>query len=227
MGKMFILAGISFSILFILNLIWGIAIIISTFSGGIQSILHGQNLTEVIILSQYTKWILLSDLIWICFFITFLMSRKQYKTDPNLHYLSHNPLDSLKICVVIPAFNEAKSIERVVLDFQKQKFEKNVMVIDNHSSDNTSSIAQKAGAIVINKNKNKGYAHSVLLGLKESLKTDSNLILFTEADGTYNGYDVEKMLSYLPNADMVLGSRYTQILSEKYTQNSIIHIEYK
>ena len=224
MGKLFVLSGISFFILFILNLIWVIAIIITTFSGGIQSILQGESLTETIILSVYTKWILLADLTWLIFFTIFVLSRKQYKTDPNLHYLTYSPLDLKNICVVIPAFNEEKSIEKVVLDFQKQKFVRHILVIDNNSSDNTVLLAKKAGAIVISKNENKGYSHSVLLGLRESLKTNSNIILFTEADSTYNGYDVEKMLSYLPNADMILGSRYTQVLSEKYNQNSLLHI---
>jgi len=224
MGKLFVFSAIVFSTLFILNLIWGIAIIISIFFGGIQSILYHENLIETIILSVYTKWILLSDLIWVCFFTIFVLSRKQYKTDPNHHYLAYDSLDSINICVVMPAFNEEKSIEKVVSDFQKQKFVKHVIVIDNNSSDNTSFLAQKAGAIVINKTENKGYAHSVLLGLKESLKTDSNVILFTESDSTYNGYDVEKMISYLPNADMILGSRYTQILSERHNQNSILHV---
>ncbi len=224
LGTLFFLSGISLFVLYIINLVWGIAIIITIFSDGTQSILHGANLIETIILSVYTKWILFADLISLCFFTLFIISRKQYKNETNLHYLVYNPLNSLNICVVIPAFNEEKSIEKVVLDFQKQQFVKHVLVIDNNSSDDTSFLAEKAGAIVIKKNKNKGYAHSVLLGLKESLKTDSNLILFTEADGTYNGYDLEKMLAYLPNTDMVLGSRYTQVLSEKHNQNSIIHI---
>lgn len=224
MGRLYVLAGVSFIILFVLNLVWSIAIIISTFSGGIQSIINNEGLVETIILSVYTKWILLSDLIWWCIFTIFVFSRKKYKTESNLHYLIHKPLESINICVVIPAWNEEKSIEKVITDFQKQKFVKHILLIDNNSSDNTVEIAQKVGAIVIKKNENKGYAHSVLLGLKESLKTDSNVILFTEADSTYNGYDIEKMLSYLPNVDMVLGSRYTQILSEKDNQNSLMHI---
>ena len=207
-----------------LNLVWGIAIIISAFSGGVQSILNNEGLIETIILSVYTKWILLSDMIWACIFAIFVLSRKKYKTESNLHYLTHKPLESISICVVIPAWNEEKSIEKVITDFQTQKFVKQILVIDNNSSDDTVEIAQKAGAKVIKKNENKGYSHSVLLGLREALKTNSNVILFTEADSTYNGYDVEKMLSYLPNVDMVLGSRYTQVLSEKDNQNSLMHI---
>jgi len=195
-----------------------------TFFGDIQTIFQSGSLTDIILFSVYTKWILLFDIIWMCIFIVFIFSRKQYKTDAELHYLTYRPLDELKICVIIPAYNEENSIEEVIRDFQKQKFVKNIIVIDNHSSDDTVSISKKLGVTVIEKNQNKGYAHSVLLGFKESLKTDANAILFTESDGTYNGYDVEKMSSYLVNVDMVLGSRYTQVLSEKCNQNSIMHI---
>jgi len=224
MGKLFALSGISFFCLFILNLAWMILIIISTFSGGIQTVLQGERLTEVILLSVYTKWILLADILWICSFTIFVVSRKQYKTDIELHYLTYKPLDEIRICLVIPAYNEENSIERVISDFKKQKFVKHVIVVDNHSSDDTVTISKKLGAIVIEKDENKGFGHSILLGLRESLKTDANVILSTESDGTYNGYDVEKMLSYLSNSDMVIGSRYTQVLSEYDTQNSIMHI---
>lgn len=224
MGKLFLLSAISFSALFILNLVWIIAIIVVILYEGTQSIFQGENLIETLILSTYTRWIILADLMWACLFVIFVMSRKKYKNDLELHYLKYKPLDQIKICVVIPTYNEENSIENVIMDFKKQKFVTNIIVVDNHSSDNTVSLAEKAGVIVLKKSENKGYAHSVLLGLKESLKTDSNVILFTESDGTYNGYDIEKMVSYLVNVDMVLGSRYTQILSEKVNQNSIMHV---
>ncbi len=224
MGKLFLLSIISFSVLFILNLVWIIAIIIVILTEGTQSIFHGENLIETLILSTYTKWIILADLMWACLFVVFVMSRKKYKNDLEFHYLKYKPLDQIKICVIIPTYNEENSIETVIMDFKKQKFVTDIIVVDNHSSDNTVSLAEKAGAIVLKKSENKGYAHSVLFGLKESLKTDSNVILFTESDGTYNGYDIDKMVPYLANVDMVLGSRYTQILSEKVNQNSIMHI---
>ena len=72
----------------------------------------------------------------------------------------------------------------------------------------------------IKKNENKGFSHSFVLGLKESLKTDANIVVVTEADGTYSGGDLSKLLPYLENSDMVSGSRQTQILTEKGNQNS-------
>ena len=62
------------------------------------------------------------------------------------------------------------------------------------------------------------------MGFKESLKTDANIIVLTEADGTYNGYELERMASYLDNCDVVVGTRQAQILTEKGNQNSTMHV---
>jgi len=77
---------------------------------------------------------------------------------------------------------------------------------------------------IIHKNQNKGFAHSYVLGLKEALKTNSNVILTTEAGDTYNAYDISKMLPFLENCDMVIGSRQNQVLTEKGNQNSVLHV---
>ena len=124
------------------------------------------------------------------------------------------------MCVAIPSYNEEQSIGKVVTDYKNQKFVESVIVIDNNSTDNTVEIAKQHGATVIKKNENKGFSHSFVLGLKESLKTDANIVVVTEADGTYSGGDLSKLLPYLENSDMVSGSRQTQILTEKGNQNS-------
>jgi glycosyltransferase involved in cell wall biosynthesis len=126
--------------------------------------------------------------------------------------------------MIIPTFNEELSIGNVIENFSKQPNVKSIIVIDNNSSDKTVEIAKKFGAIVITKNENKGYSHSLVLGLKEALKTNSNIIGATEADGTYNSYDIQKMIPYLDNCDMVIGTRQNQIMSEKGNQNSIFHV---
>jgi glycosyltransferase involved in cell wall biosynthesis len=124
------------------------------------------------------------------------------------------------MCVAIPSYNEEQSIGKVVTDYKNQKFVESVIVIDNNSSDNTVKIAKQHGAMVVTKNENKGFSHSYVLGLKESLKTDANIIVVTESDGTYSGGDISKLLPYLENCDMVSGSRQSQILTEKGNQNS-------
>jgi hypothetical protein len=47
------------------------------------------------------------------------------------------------------------------------------------------------------------------------LETDANIMALTEADGTYTGKDLEKMIPYLENAYMVIDTREIQVLSEK------------
>ena len=123
----------------------------------------------------------------------------------------------------MPTFNEESTIKQVVEDFQRQNSVEHVVVIDNKSTDDTVKIAKECGAKVIEKIENKGYSHSLVLGLKEALKTDANIIAITESDGTFNGYDLEKMVPYLHNCDMVIGSRQNQVISEKGNQNNTMH----
>ena len=224
MGFVFSSLIFSFIILFFINLIFGIINIIVWSTEGINTVFQGLNLAESIIDSTYFKWIVIADVSWLILALIFVFSRKQYKTNSQLYYLTHKPINQPKICVVIPAFNEELVIEKVVKDYINQKNVESVIVIDNHSSDNTAKIAERCGAEVIRKNKNMGYAHSCVLGLKKSLETEANIIALTEADGTYSGIDLEKMIPYIENVDMVIGTREIQVLSEKGNQNKTFYV---
>ena len=166
------------------------------------------------------RWLILADIVWLIIGLGYVLKRKSYKTDSNLHYLQNSPIKERQICVIMPTFNEESTIKQVVEDFQRQNSVEHVVVIDNKSTDDTVKIAKECGAKVIEKIENKGYSHSLVLGLKEALKTDANIITITESDGTFNGYDLEKMVPYLNNCDMVIGSRQNQVISEKGNQNS-------
>lgn len=224
MGKTYAALAISFVILFLTNITW---LGINTYvwaTNGLQFILHGFSVTGGIYYSIYLKWILLCDFIWLGLSLVFMLKRKHYKTDPELHYLTYKIIHTPSICVIIPAFNEELSIENVVKNYMNEKNVKQVIVIDNHSTDNTASIAEKCGARVIRKESNRGYAHSCVVGLKESLKTESNIIVLTEADGTFSAYDIKKMVPFLDNCDMVIGTRQVQVLVEKGNQNSMFYV---
>ena len=114
------------------------------------------------------------------------------------------------------------NVEKVINDYKNQKYVKEVLVVDNHSTDKTIEIAKLCSAKIIAKDENKGFAHSCIVGMRESLKTDANIIIFTECDGTFSGNDLEKMVPYLDNCDMVIGTRQVQVLSEK--GNTLIKI---
>ena len=224
MGILYVLAAISFIILFFINIAWLGINLYSIIIGEIESLVQGANPIENIYYSLYLKWILLIDGLWLSAALLFMVTRKNFKTDAELHYLNYKPILDPRICVILPAYNEAPAIEDVVKNFQKNKFVKHVIVIDNHSSDGTDDIAEKCGAKVIRKDRNMGFGHSYALGLKEGLKTDANIIVTSEADNSFNSYDIPKMLSYLDNCDMAIGTRQNQVLTEKGNQNSLLHV---
>jgi glycosyltransferase involved in cell wall biosynthesis len=220
MKVLYFILSISFVVLFLANFVWVVFNIYMFLVVGIDSVLTGQTLIENIYYSEFLRWLILADIVWLIILLGYVLKRKSYKTDSNLHYLQNLPIKEYQICVVMPAFNEELSIKQVVEDFQRQNFVKYVIVIDNKSTDNTVKIAKECGAKVIEKIENKGYSHSLVLGLKEALKTDASIITITESDGTFNGYDLDKMIPYLNNCDMVIGSRQNQVISEKGNQNS-------
>ena len=194
MQIIYFLLALSFGTLLVANSIWVISNIYMFIVNGIESIITGQTLIENIYYSKFLRWLILFDIIWWIIAIAYVFKRKSYKTDSNLHYLQNSPIDNRKICVIMPTFNEELSIKKVVEDFQRQKNVDAVIVIDNKSTDNTVKIAKECGAKVIEKIENKGYSHSLVMGLNEALKTDANIITVTESDGTFNGYDLEKMI---------------------------------
>jgi glycosyltransferase involved in cell wall biosynthesis len=177
---------------------------------------------ETIYFSVLLKWMILADIIWVSFVLGFVLKRKKYKTEPQ-HYLSYEPIKHPIAAVIIPTFNEADNVEKVVKDYKMQPNVKYVYVIDNNSSDKTPDIAEKCGAVVIRKKINKGFGDSCVIGFNEVLKTDANIVALTECDGTFNAYDITKMIPYLDNCDMVVGTRIIQVLTEKGNQNGMFH----
>ena len=224
MGLIYTVIVISSIIIFFLNLGWGIINLYIFIVDGIQTIVVGNTFIENIFFSEYLKWILLIDAMWIISALIFAYTRKFYMTDPQLHYLSVNPINEPKVFVIIPAYNEEENVEQVVTDYKNQKFVKEVIIVDNHSSDKTVEIAKSCGATVITKDKNKGLTDSYIVGMRESLKSDTNIVVFTECDRTYSATDLEKMLPYLDNCHMVIGTRQRQVLSEEKTQNSMFFV---
>lgn len=212
------------AVLVLVHITFGIVNLYFWAINGFDFLFHGKNFIETIYYSIYLKWILLCDALWFLMLCIFLIKRKHYKTDPKLHYLDYSPISNQKICVVIPTYNEEEVVEQVVRDYMNQKNVLSVIVIDNHSTDHTAEIAEKCGARVVRKESNKGLAHSCIVGMKEFLKTNSNILVMTECDATFSGYDMDKMIPYLDNCDMVIGTRQVQVLTEKGNQNSMFYV---
>lgn len=119
-----------------------------------------------------------------------------------------------KIAVLIPCFNESKTIEKVVNDFKRILPEAKIYVYDNNSIDGTDTIAKKAGAIVRYEFR-QGKGNVIRRMFRE---IDANCYLITDGDDTYPAEAalamIEKVLHH--QADMVVGDRLS---STYFTQN--------
>ena len=190
---------------------------------GLQDLLEGKNLAERIWFSQYFRYILAADALWLSAALVLALRRRQFRT-ADAYYLRSEPLRDPDVCVVIPAFNESGSISSVVSDFAGRRHVSRVIVVDNCSSDGTAELARRAGAQVLAKERNTGYANSCVEGLAAALEAGPDLVVLAEADGTFRGADVDKMVSYMGECDMAVGTRCVQAMSERGTQNSSFYV---
>ena len=110
------------------------------------------------------------------------------------------------VSLVIPAYNEADTIAQVVAEFKRSPFLDEILVVDNNCSDATASLAESAGARVVREGK-PGYGCALVAGMTHA---KGDILVLTEADGSFCEKDLEKLLVYLDDADMVMGTRTTR-----------------
>lgn len=109
-----------------------------------------------------------------------------------------------KIAVLIPCYNEEKTIEKVVVDFKKALPEAVIYVYDNNSTDRSFKLAKEAGAIVKTETK-QGKGHVVRAMFRD---IDADVYIMVDGDDTYPAKNVKQLVnSVLMGADMVIGDR--------------------
>ena len=113
-----------------------------------------------------------------------------------------------KINVIIPAYNEANSIAKVIKDIPAIVSE--IIVVNNNSTDNTVSNAEKAGATVLTENR-KGYGYACLKGMDYIAKKSNKPDIIVFLDGDYSDYPEELVKIVAPiidnKVDFVVGAR--------------------
>lgn len=119
-----------------------------------------------------------------------------------------------KIAVLIPCYNEAKTVEKVVKDYKKALPTAEIYVYDNNSSDGTDKIAKKAGAIV-RYERRQGKGNVIRTMFKE---IDADCYLMIDGDDTYPADNAKEMCDLVLNeqVDMVIGDRLS---STYFTEN--------
>ncbi len=112
-----------------------------------------------------------------------------------------------RLLVVMPAFNEAKQIRRVV-EAVRAEVPGDVLVVDDGSTDDTGAEARRGGARVAAHPVNLGYGAALQTGYLYALRNGYDAVLQLDADGQHDPASIPPLLDGLARADVVVGSRF-------------------
>lgn len=112
------------------------------------------------------------------------------------------------IAAGIPAYNEEKTIARVVL--LTRKYVDKIIVCDDGSTDLTADIAEGLGAIVIKHKKNKGYGAALKNLFQKARALDADILVTVDGDGQHDPEEIPNIIRPLEEgeADITIGSRF-------------------
>lgn len=126
----------------------------------------------------------------------------------------------MKVLVIIPAYNEEKSIVKVCTDLEKEKnnvdFTLDYIVINDGSVDNTGKICKENNLPVINLVHNLGIGGAVQTGYKYAQKNNYDIAIQFDGDGQHDAGFIKNLVEPIKNkeVEMTIGSRYIEELSE-------------
>jgi len=134
-----------------------------------------------------------------------------------------------KLSIIIPAYNEEKTIAEVInrikkVDLKKQFIEKEIIVVDDGSKDNTSNkVSAIKGVKLFNQVSNQGKGAAIRRGIKEST---GDIVLVQDADLEYDPEDYSSLIQPILDgrAQVVYGSRF---LGSKNKGNRILSRKHK
>ena len=127
------------------------------------------------------------------------------------------------IMVIIPAYNEARLIGSVILKIKQ--FVKEIVVINDGSTDDTAEIALAAGAELITLENNQGKGAALNAGLAHARSKNPDVIVIIDADGQHLPEELNKIVGPIVQnqADITIGSRYISNTSNTPTHRKVGH----
>lgn len=133
----------------------------------------------------------------------------------------------MKVIITIPAFNEeltiGKTLDEIKEVMKTTKYNYEIQVVDDGSTDKTAEIAKKHGAKVISHLRNRGLAQTFQTELENCLKRGADIIVHIDADGQYNPIHIPELIKKIEeNYDLVLGSRFKDRVSYKNNLPNLI-----
>jgi glycosyltransferase involved in cell wall biosynthesis len=130
----------------------------------------------------------------------------------------------MRVCAVLPAFNEARAIGAVIAGVRPHV--ETVLVVDDGSTDGTSGAARTAGAIVVQHSANEGKGRALRTALPWVLARPYTHVLLMDADGQHAPDDVPVLIAAgaEPGVDLVIGERVfsrTAMPAARYYSNVV------
>ena len=118
-----------------------------------------------------------------------------------------------RVLVIIPTYNEAENVERIVGRVRLATPDADVLVADDNSPDGTGKLADRLAdddtqVHVLHRTDKEGLGAAYLAGFAWGLAREYGVIVEMDADGSHRPEDLPRMLDALEGADLVLGSRY-------------------
>ena len=118
----------------------------------------------------------------------------------------------MKICVIIPAHNEAKTVSSLIRQIHALNLD--MVIIDDGSTDDTALIAGQSGVPVIRNPQNLGKGASLVRGFEYILKNDFDACITMDADGQHLPEDIPKFIETALNkeeAGIIIGNRMADL----------------
>ncbi|MFQ6039350.1 MAG: glycosyltransferase family 2 protein [Candidatus Poribacteria bacterium] len=113
----------------------------------------------------------------------------------------------MKTCLLLPAYNEAKTISHIISE--ARMYIEPIIVIDDGSSDNTAQIAREQDVVVLRHDINLGKGMALRTGFKYALEHNYDIIITMDSDGQHEPAEIPRFLALLGqnNADILIGAR--------------------
>ncbi len=129
----------------------------------------------------------------------------------------------MKILIAIPAYNEEKALAKTLRGVKKCGY-KNILVVNDGSTDNTKEVAQVAKAYVLSHYKNMGLGVGIRTAILFAKKQKYDALVTFDADGQHDAADIKKILKpvVFGKSDVVVGTRNYHLPQVPYIRRIIL-----